>query len=394
MTTGPTATFARLHEGLYPISQSVELELVGDQLRVDERLFAVAEVEVSPRAGSADRFISLPNGWELQVPDAPWLDLLPTPEQGAKFLPWLEARSWVAATSLLGIVGFAGWFWFAGLPYVAAFGARHVPFALELRLGQESLTNLDASRIFEPTKVDEALEHQLAGRFNALVSALKDGQSYQLVLRDASIGANAIALPGNLVVVTDDLVNLCSIDEVGAVMAHELAHASQRHVMRSYLAEMSLETLGALLWGRGSSTSVALDTVPLSLLELSYSRELEQRADDGAFELLRRIGQSPTLVADALERMSNPDFVSDADRAELARAEAELAASGGAGAEDDEPTGGDAAAENDDDAAGAGSLPPTAVPADDEEPARQEPWSFLSTHPITSERIARARAQR
>lgn len=393
MTTGQILTFARLHDGVHPISSPAEVELLDNQLRVDQRLFSISEVQVSPRAGSADRFITLPNGSELQVPDASWLDRLPLPEQGATILPWLEARAWVAATSLVGIIAFAVWFWFAGLPYLAAFGARHMPVALEARLGRESLANLDKSEIFAPSEIDHDIERELRQRFSALAGALKDGQSYQLVFRRASVGPNAIALPGNLVVVTDDLVDLCTLDETAAVMAHELAHASERHVMRSYLADISLEALSALVWGRGSSTSVAVDAVPLSLLELGYSRELEQQADEGAFELLRHADLRPSLLGDALERLSNPDFMSDDERSELNKA---LASSGDAGApaEDDDPTSGGATDEGD-----ADQTTNDDVPVDDDDwrspnPAQGESWSFLSTHPVTSERIARARAQR
>ena len=54
---------------------------------------------------------------------------------------------------------------------------------------------------------------------------------YRLELRSGeALGANALALPSGIVIMTDDLVALAkSDDEIGAVMAHELGHVRGRH---------------------------------------------------------------------------------------------------------------------------------------------------------------------
>ncbi len=47
------------------------------------------------------------------------------------------------------------------------------------------------------------------------------------------IGANAFALPGGIVIVTDQLMQLAEHDdEILAVLAHEIGHVKHRHVLR------------------------------------------------------------------------------------------------------------------------------------------------------------------
>ena len=228
--------------------------------------------------------------------------------------------------------------------------------------------------------VEPGLEQALAGRLAQLAAAMpKDGFSYRLELRDAGLGANAFALPGGIIVVTDELLNVCSLDEATAVLAHELAHVSERHVMQSIVLEAGIGAALAAVAGDVSWSRIGVESAPSLLIELSYSRSAEEQADEGAFAMLRRVQLPPSLLGDALEKMEL------ADRAQVDAAETQQY-------EPDEPQ------ESDVVASGARSPTP-------QEDARKpetgsgtsqeyDPWSFFSTHPITAERVARARAQR
>jgi Zn-dependent protease with chaperone function len=233
--------------------------------------------------------------------------------------------------------------------------------------------------------------------------------------------------------------------------------------MRSYLASVGLNALTRALWGETATTGVAIDAQSLQLLELGYSRELEQAADDGAFDILRRAHLDPTLLGDALERITTPlattrDLEGEAERGEAspdgdgdAESEAEGGSGGGGDAEregeggsgaDAEGEGGAHAerkrgaesepiqrkarpfnwveleareaqtevpppteAEHEGDASPvpASKIPPASETStndstDEDEPLGRwrdrERWSFLSTHPVTKQRIAHAREQR
>jgi predicted Zn-dependent protease len=99
-----------------------------------------------------------------------------------------------------------------------------------------------------------------------------------LRIRKSSIGPNAFALPGNLVVLTDELVTLVDGDPqtISGVLAHELGHLKHQHGLRSVVHGTALTILGSALIGDYSS---ALAAIPAALGHLNYSRHFEFEAD-------------------------------------------------------------------------------------------------------------------
>lgn len=93
---------------------------------------------------------------------------------------------------------------------------------------------------------------------------------------------NAIALPGNNVIIFDGLLQEAkSADEAAGVLAHELGHVRNRHVMQSYLRQFGLSLV---LGGLDGNVSGTLGGV----LSMSYGRDAEQEADTYSIEQLRR----------------------------------------------------------------------------------------------------------
>lgn len=101
--------------------------------------------------------------------------------------------------------------------------------------------------------------------------------------------------------------------------------------MRHLLQNSVVAAVAATLTGDASSLSVAVSGLPVLLAQAKYSRAFETEADEFGFALRRRNDLSPELFADLMERLSEKR-----DR-------------------------------------------------------NGRSWSFLSTHPVTADRIARAR---
>ena len=116
--------------------------------------------------------------------------------------------------------------------------------------------------------------------------------------------AQAAALPGNLVVLTDGMVNLLARDElIDAVVAHELGHLHHRHHLRQIIGQELAVSFALRLNGQ-ESTSVQAGTIIADLaLWPHFSREAEHQADAYAFALLRARGQSAALLGQALQKM-------------------------------------------------------------------------------------------
>ena len=112
--------------------------------------------------------------------------------------------------------------------------------------------------------------------------------------------------PDGLVVVTDELVRLAETDaQLLAVLAHEAGHHEQRHGMRQALQSSAVVVVAGFLFGDLSGTASLSVSIPVLLLESGFSRDHERQADEFAFGLLARKGQSPADFADIMQRLSD-----------------------------------------------------------------------------------------
>jgi predicted Zn-dependent protease len=149
----------------------------------------------------------------------------------------------------------------------------------------------------------EAQRDELSRKFAAFVDDDPDGRNYLLVFRSGP-GPNAFALPGGIVVVTDDMVKLAQSDEqLLAVLAHEIGHVRGRHALRLLLRQSGVFVLVTALAGDAVGMTILAAALPTVLLESNYSREFEADADDYAFDVLKRHGYSPQAFADVMRRL-------------------------------------------------------------------------------------------
>ncbi len=322
------------------------------QARAGERQihFPLADVTTSAAIAGVPLRLHTPNGGVFVLADAtvdPRMLGMAGP-QG--FVHRLERNPVAVVVALIAVAVLAVLAYVFGIPWLADKIAERVPIASEAKLGAASLANLDAF-VFSPSTLPVAQRAELQARFDRLAEVAQLPGEPQLIFRNGQrlIGANALALPGGTVVVTDQLVARSnSPDEVAAVFAHELGHVAHRHTMRRLLEQsVSAMILGAVLGDVSGIGSLAA-AAPAFLVRLNFSREDEQEADDYALALLPRAGFSPSLLADALEAISSPTC----SKTETATAGAEKCKRARAGI----------------------------VPA------------YLSTHPEIAQRIARARA--
>lgn len=126
---------------------------------------------------------------------------------------------------------------------------------------------------------------------------------------------NAFAVPGGVVGAHTGLLRFAeSEDELASVLAHELAHLSQRHFARRVQSQRasSMGTMAGLLAGiilaatvGGDAGMAAITATQAAALDsaLRYSRQNEQEADRIGIETLYRSGRDPKAVSDMFERM-------------------------------------------------------------------------------------------
>lgn len=144
------------------------------------------------------------------------------------------------------------------------------------------------------------------------------------LVQDRSV--NAFALPGGFVGVHLGLIALTTTrDQLASVLAHELAHVTQRHIARSIavsqrstLVSMASVLLAILAAGRSGNA----DTVNAAIAggqaaaiqgQLNFSREMEREADRIGFQLLEAGGFDITGMGDMFQRMADATRLSDSN---------------------------------------------------------------------------------
>lgn len=127
------------------------------------------------------------------------------------------------------------------------------------------------------------------------------------ILLQSSI--NAFAAPAGFVFVNSGLIlNFESEDEMAAVLAHELAHVSQRHIAKSIEQMQALSLLsiagmlaGVFLGGEHAGDIVLGSVAASQAAQLSYSRDNEREADQVGMNYLVEAGYPPRGMVNAFE---------------------------------------------------------------------------------------------
>ena len=342
MTGAVVRATGQYHDGEQPIASPVEVTVGGDEAAFAgtrlARTYPLRRLRVSPRIGQADRFIALPDGGQVQCGDETLLAHLPSAASGG-VADWLEQRWPVALGCVLLIAAALLSGYRHGLPALARALTDRIPITTERALGEASLVWLDDNAILTRSMLPDAERDRIRARFDVLGAGLPLQPYHRLEFRAApTLGANAVALPGGIVVLTDDMARLAtSDDEIAAVLAHELGHVEHRDVLRGILQSSALGLIAAGLTLDASIVGSASTEGPLLVATAGYSRAVERDADDFAFARLRQTHVSPAVFAALLERLAAQpdhqgaerfDYLSThpltADRVARARAAAEL----------------------------------------------------------------------
>ena len=165
-----------------------------------------------------------------------------------------------------------------------------------------------------PVTQNPWLEDQLINTFSHLLSQTQLGQPIGLlIINDPQI--NAFAVPGGLFALNTGLINSArNMDEVAGVMAHEIAHVSQRHYSRSQeafkgqgLLALAGVVVGALIASQadGDAGAAVMMGSQAALMDqqLTYSRNQEREADRIGMQYMYSAGYNPQSMADFFEVM-------------------------------------------------------------------------------------------
>ncbi|MHB1248249.1 MAG: M48 family metalloprotease [Polaromonas sp.] len=200
--------------------------------------------------------------------------------------------------------------------------------AAERRIGDR----IAASIYRDPDYVDDpVLGDYLQGIWQPLMTAarsrgelsaeLEERFAWEvLLIRDGSV--NAFSLPGGYFGVNLGLIaSVSSRDEMAAVLAHELSHATQRHIAR-LITQQNRQTpwmiaamvLGALVMGKSAdagSAAIVGGQAVAAQSQLNFSRDMEREADRIGFGIMTDAGFDGRGVTGMFEKLQQAARLND-----------------------------------------------------------------------------------
>ena len=206
-----------------------------------------------------------------------------------------------------------------------------LPLATERKLGDRIAASIyrDEAYLDDPVLGDYLqavwLPLMAAARARGELSPeLEERFAWKLFLvRDRSV--NAFALPGGyLGVHTGLLATVSTPDELAAVLGHELSHVSQRHIARLFTQQqkqapwvMAAMILGVMAAARSTNggnlgNAAIMGGQALAMQgQLNFSRDMEREADRVGFNVLTEAGFSPEGVSGMFEKLQQANRFND-----------------------------------------------------------------------------------
>jgi len=181
----------------------------------------------------------------------------------------------------------------------------------ERRLGDEIMREVRADKHYsddaETTDYLNALGNRLASKG---ADVRQDFQFF--LMQDRQI--NAFALPGGNIGVNSGLILAAQAEsELASVMAHEMAHVTQRHIARIIdqqknstimsLAALAIAVLAARSSSDVSGAALALGQAGAVQNLLNFTRDHEREADRVGLQILEGAGFDPRAMATFFERL-------------------------------------------------------------------------------------------
>lgn len=201
-----------------------------------------------------------------------------------------------------------------GLPSIGAASGTDLSPALERALGDLII----AQGRRDPTYVHDAEINQYLNDMGKRLSRYAASNAVHVdVFGVLDPQFNAFALPGGYIGVNTGLiVQADSESEVAGVVAHEIAHVTQRHIARGLTQQKQSDMIAlasvaaALLAGLAGGINVASGIAAFGQAaaidqQLGYSRDAEREADRVGFHMLSKAGYDPNGLQEMFAKLMN-----------------------------------------------------------------------------------------
>lgn len=262
--------------------------------------------EIGDRLGNIPRKIKLAEKGVFECPDNDAIDaLLGRENHFASKLSRAEGSyKFVFIAVIATFISIFGIYRY-GLPAAASFAANVTPTGVIELIDENTKKTVDQV-LFRESKLSEERKQELTALFEELVEI--SGQTeppMKLEFRDGGrLGANAIALPGGTIILTDQLEALVeNEDEIAGVFAHEMGHVEHKHSLRQIYRALGVAFMIAVIGGESDQIVEEVLGAAVLIDSFSYTRDFETESDFHSVEVMLKAGRDPVAFVDLLDRL-------------------------------------------------------------------------------------------
>jgi beta-barrel assembly-enhancing protease len=181
-----------------------------------------------------------------------------------------------------------------------------IPPSEEVVLGQQFSTEIESQLTMHPNGDVQAYVTSIGNQIVARVDDRPEGIEFTFRVVDDLSTVNAFAIPGGWIYVYSGLLQVMESEaELVAVLSHEIAHVTRRHIAQQLVTMYGLDALTRLALGQepGIFASLMATVVQQGAL-LRYSRDMERDADDYGFHYMLNTGYDPRGFIDFFGRLT------------------------------------------------------------------------------------------
>ncbi len=293
---------ARLFDGESPVAEEVEVRvgrtfiLVHDRTGRERGRFLTGRARLEAHGRSGGRLTFRGDDELLLELTADEVEALARSLRVNGRFPALTVAALGAA-----VIAAAAGLWFS-TPWLAGVVAEQVPHAWEAELGAGIGSRFSRHACDAP---------EAKAALDAMLERIGRPESYPIEPRIHLLpvdDVNAFALPGGVIGVTRGLVRKAEDPaEVAGVLAHEVAHLTERHAIRRLVRMSMLTFLWAVSFGDYTGLLVLDPTTLFSIATLEFSRADEAEADRIGTAALVEAGVDAAAFARFFEKLEEEE---------------------------------------------------------------------------------------
>ena len=291
---------------------NVNLSLTRIQFTVDNEQvsISISDAKLTPVLGEIPREVKLAGGYTLVFqPDVPIENFFNAPHY--KWLTSVEKHKRYFLSALVLVPIFFVFIIKFVIPAAARNIAPHMPQSVNQRIDKQTLFTFDKVML-NKSELTPEVKSTITKNWSAMINKINTtdlpiGDHYTLLFRSSKLlGANAFALPGGTVVITDGLVTLLkdNPEAIQAILLHEIGHVYYHHGMQMMAESLGITLLMTYVLGDLDGVAEMFNGISATLIQNKFSQALEAQADDFSLVQLSTLGISATALADAFIALS------------------------------------------------------------------------------------------